>query len=372
MKQHNLKVQKRMFAIFLAYALILSIAFPVQAKTSSTKISVSLGSKRAVIMDMDSGKVLYSKNAKQKCENASTTKLITAIVAVEKNKSLKKKVKVSAKAASTDGVVLGMRRGDSYYLRDLIHAMLLPSANDCAVAIAEGTSGSVDRFMKEVNKKVKKIGCKNTKFATPNGLRSMKTHYTTAYDLALIMKYAYESDTVRNMLKKKHYSFKSLGGRYHSVNSTNHLLNSKDYYCVGKTGNGWTAKYCYTGVYTYKGHSYVIALLGNASDGGKWSDAQKMIAACGQNAKAVAKKLSLNKTSVEVEVGSATKLKVKNTKGKVKWTSKNKKIATVDGTGKVTGRKVGKTTIQAKIYGKTLKCKVRVIESDTQSPQLKS
>lgn len=279
------KTLRHFLTVILAGMMVISIPFPSCAKTASSKISLSLSGKYAVIMDMDTGKVIYSKNAKTKCHNASTTKLMTAVVAVEKNKSLKKKVRISANASSTIAVKLGMTTGDRYYLKDLLYAMLLPSANDCAVAVAEGTSGSVDKFMKEVNKKVKEIGCKNTQFGTPNGLRSSKAHYTTAYDLALIMQYAYENETIRKILKKKQYSFKSLNGRHHTVTNTNRMLNDKNYYCVGKTGNGWTAKYCFTGVYTYKGHSYVIVTLGSSWEGGRFSDARKMIAACKSHAK---------------------------------------------------------------------------------------
>lgn len=311
-------------------------------------------------MDMDSGKVLYSKNAKTKCHNASTTKLMTAIVAVENNKSLNKKVTISGNAASTDGVHLGLSHGSRYRMKDLLHGMLIPSANDCAVAVAEGTSGSVNKFMKAVNKKAKKLGCKKTHFGTPSGLRSGKPHYTTAYDLALIMRYAYKNDTIRKILKKKHYSFQSTGGRRHSVTNTNRLLDSKDYYCVGKTGNGGTAKYCFTGVYTYKGHSYVIATLGSSYEGGRFSDARKMMAACKKNAKEVQKKLSLSKSSVEMEAGSSIELEVKGVKADVAWSSKNKKVAMVDKNGRVTGRQEGTTVIYAKVYGKTLKCKVKV------------
>ena len=285
MKHRYMKKIKHFLLILLTCIMIFSTSFPSCAKTSSSKISLSLSGKYAVIMDMDTGKVLYSKNAKTKCHNASTTKLMTAIVAVEKNKSLKKKIRISSNASSTIAVKLGMRTGDRYYLKDLLYAMLLPSSNDCAVAIAEGTSGSVNKFMKEVNKKAKKIGCKKTHFGTPNGLRSSNTHYTTAYDLALIMKYAYENTTIRKILQKKKYSFKSLSGRRHTVTTTNRLLSSKDYYCVGKTGNGWTAKYCFTGVYTYKGHSYVIVTLGSSQESGRFSDAKKMIAACKRHAK---------------------------------------------------------------------------------------
>lgn len=336
----------------------------VQAATS--KISVSLSSKRAIIIDMDSGKTLYSKNAKQKCHNASTTKLMTAIVAVEQNKSLKKKIKISDKASSPAGgptsVRLEMRAGDRYYLKDLLHGMLIKSANDAAVAIAEGTSGSVNKFMKQVNKKAKKIGCKNTVFGTPNGLQSSKTHYTTAYDMAQIMKYAYQNKTLRNIMKKQRYSFKSLGGRKHSVTSTNLLLKNKTYYCVGKTGYGSTADYCYTGVYTYKGHSYVLVAFGSGSEGARWSDAKKMISACKKNAKEVAKSLALNQTSLELQVGEVAQLKVKRTKGSVKWSVKNSNIVTVDKKGVITAQGQGSTTVYAKVYGRTLKCKVCVTQ----------
>lgn len=350
---------KTFLAIILIGVMIIASSCPVFAKTS--KMALSLSGKRAVIMDMDSGKVIYSKNAKTKCHNASTTKLMTAIVAVEKNNSLKKKIRISSNANSVTGVRLGMSTGDRYYLRDLLHAMLLPSANDCAIAVAEGTSGSVNKFMKQVNKKAKKIGCKNTHFGTPNGLRSSKKHYTTAYDMALIMRYAYNNDTIRKILKKKSYSFKSIGGRYHSVTSTNHLLDSKDYYCVGKTGSGWTAKYCFAGVYTYKGHSYVIVTLGSSGDGERFHDARKMISACKKNAKEVQKSLSLNKSAVEMEIDSSVKLKVKGIKADVKWSSKDKSVAKVDKNGKVTAKKAGKTVISARVYGKTLKCRVKVV-----------
>lgn len=367
MKYGYLRMGTSILAILLIGIIIISTANPVHAKSSTSKISLSLSGKYAVIMDMDSGKVLYKKNAKTKCHNASTTKLMTAIVAVEKNKSLKKKIKISSNASSTIAVKLGMSTGDSYYLRDLLHGMLLPSANDCAVAVAEGTSGSVDKFMKEVNKKVKKIGCKNTRFGTPNGLRSSKTHYTTAYDLALIMKYAYNNDTIRDILKKRSYSFKSTRGRYHHVTSTNQLLGNKDYYSVGKTGNGWTAKYCYTGVYTYKGHSYVIVSLGSSYEGGRWSDAKKMMVACKKNAKEVRENLSLNQEKLEMQVGETKKLNVLKIKADVKWSSKNEAIAKVDKKGKVTGLKAGTTTIRAKVYGKTLKCKVKVTDDTTET-----
>ena len=363
-KRHT--IYNRMFAVLLICIMIISVSYPVKAKSATSKIKLSLSGKSAVIMDMDSGKILFNKNASTKRHNASTTKLATAIVAVEQNKSLKKKIKITNNASFNgsrfDIVKIGMSTGDSYYLKDLLHAMLLKSANDTAVAIAEGTSGSEVRFMKQVNKKMKKIGCKNTVFGTASGLRSNKTHYTTAKDLALIMRYAYQNDIIRTILQKNSYSFKSLGGRKHTVTSTNVLLRNKTYYCVGKTGNGETAKYCYTGVYTYKGHSYVIVTLGNETDSGKWNDAKKMMDACKKHAKEVQKSLSLNETIAEIPVESTFKLKVLKVNGRVTWSSKNPQVASVDENGLVTGKQAGTTTIYAKLYGKKLQCIINVVE----------
>lgn len=272
------KKSKCIMIICMLAVLMNSIRVCAANKNSSG--SISLSGKYAVIMDGETGEIIYKKNAKTKCHNASTTKLMTAIVAVEENDDLKKKVKISGNAAGTDGVKLGMNAGEKYYMKDMISAMLILSACDCAVAVAEGTSGSVDKFMKLTNKKVKELGCKNTRFGTPSGLRSSKTHYTTAYDLALITKYAYDNDTIRKMLKKKSYSFKSAKGRKRSVKTTNFLLDSKKYYCVGKTGSGWTAKYCFAGVYTYKKHPYVITVLGSSGEYGRWSDTKKLIDYC--------------------------------------------------------------------------------------------
>ncbi|MBQ9984255.1 MAG: D-alanyl-D-alanine carboxypeptidase [Lachnospiraceae bacterium] len=338
---------------------------------ATSKISLSLNCRRAVIMDLDSGKVLYKKNANQKCHNASTTKLMTAIVAVENNKSLNKKVRISYNASASNpggstSVRIGMSTGDRYRMKDLLHAMLLKSANDSAVAVAEGTSGSVTKFMKVANRTAKRIGCKNTVFGTPNGLRSSATHHTTAYDMALIMRHAYNNEQLRNIMKKKTYSFRSVNGRYHSVTNTNLLLGSKDYYCIGKTGYGWTADYCFAGVYTYKGHSYVVVALGSGSEGSRWGDTKKMISACKTNAKEVAKTLELNKTTIELTEGDTYQLKVKKTKGTPKWSVKNESIASVDENGQVTGKSAGTTTVYATLYGKKLQCKVRVTKPVTE------
>lgn len=259
--------------------MILMLCFlplPVSAKN---KISVSVNGKRAIIMDMETEEVLYGKNIKKKCENASTTKLLTAITAVDRT-SLSKKVRISNKVVRTEPTCFYFRQGDTYYMRELLRAMLIMSANDASVAVAEGSGGSVNRFLKKMNAKAKKIGCTNTHFATVNGLHTNKKHYTTAYDMALIVKYAYSNAEIRKILKKRTYTVKSTSGKKKKIKSTNILLNSKKYYCVGKTGTGSVARYCFAGVYAYNNHHYVLVTFGCDKDADRWTDVKRMINAC--------------------------------------------------------------------------------------------
>lgn len=252
------------------------LPLPVSAKN---KISVSVNGKRAIIMDMETEEVLYGKNIKKKCENASTTKLLTAITAVDRT-SLSKKVRISNKVVRTEPTCFYFRQGDTYYMRELLRAMLIMSANDASVAVAEGSGGSVNRFLKKMNAKAKKIGCTNTHFATVNGLHTNKKHYTTAYDMALIVKYAYSNAEIRKILKKRTYTVKSTSGKKKKIKSTNILLNSKKYYCVGKTGTGSVARYCFAGVYAYNNHHYVLVTFGCDKDADRWTDVKRMINAC--------------------------------------------------------------------------------------------
>lgn len=273
----NTKTCKKMGLLCFLIVMI-TVSFSLNA-TAKNKISVSVNGKRAIIMDMETEEVLYGKNIKKKCENVSTTKLLTAITAVDRT-SLSKKVRISNKVVRTEPTCFYFRQGDTYYMKELLRAMLIMSANDASVAVAEGSGGSVNRFLRKMNAKAKKIGCKNTHFATVNGLHTNKKHYTTAYDMALIVKYAYSNAEIRKILKKRSYTVKSTNGKKKKIKSTNILLNSKKYYCVGKTGTGSVARYCFAGVYTHKDHHYVLVTFGCDKDADRWMDVKRMINAC--------------------------------------------------------------------------------------------
>lgn len=141
-----------------------------------------------ILMDIDSGRILYSKNINEKRAMASTTKIMTAIIALELG-NIEDLVTISENSAGTEGSSIWLESGEILTLEELLYGLMLNSGNDAAVAIAEHIGGSVEGFTKLMNDKAKEIGAENTNFANPHGLHDDK-HYTTAYDLALITRYA--------------------------------------------------------------------------------------------------------------------------------------------------------------------------------------
>ena len=230
------------------FSLIIILLTPGWSVFASEKSPGNLYALSAVLMDGDSGRVLYQKSGNTPRPNASTTKVMTCILALENGKG-DDYVKVSANAVSQPEVRLGLSIGEQYYLEDLLYSLMLQSHNDSAVAIAECIGGSVDNFSAMMNAKAKEIGCKNTHFVTPNGLdaeNSGGTHHTTAEDLALIMRYAIHNDVFLKITQTEEYSFSDLSKKRHfSVHNTNALLHMTDGVLAGKTGYTGDAGYCY-------------------------------------------------------------------------------------------------------------------------------
>ena len=131
--------------------------------------SLELYARSAVLMDGDSGRILFEKNGSDPRPMASTTKIMTCILALEASDP-SRKITVSSQAASQPKVHLGMTEGQSFYLKDLLYSLMLESHNDSAVAIAECIAGNVDKFADMMNKKASQLGCNSTYFITPNGL----------------------------------------------------------------------------------------------------------------------------------------------------------------------------------------------------------
>ena len=245
-------------------------------------------------MDADTGRVLFEKNGDVFMANASTTKILTCIVALE-NASLDEVVTVSAYAAGMPKVKLYMKEGEHYTLQDLLYSLMLESHNDSAVAIAEHVGGSMEGFAAMMNEMAKEIGCNNSYFITPNGLDAtesgmdvsgnavMKEHGTTAADLSKIMAYcAFYSpmkDTFLQITRTPSYSFTNHEGRSFQLSNHNSFLNMMEGALTGKTGFTNKAGYCYVGALESEGKRFTIALLACGWPNNKtwkWADAKTL------------------------------------------------------------------------------------------------
>lgn len=205
-----------------------------------------LYSKSAVLIDGNSGRILLEKNCKEKMAMASTTKIMTCIIALEKC-DLNKIMTVSKNAEVQPRVRMNVKENEKYYMKDLLYGLMLESYNDVAVVIAENIAGSVEKFAKMMNDKAKKLKMYNTNFVTPNGLDA-EGHYSTAYDMALVGAYASKNSEFRQIVTTMNYSFSDVTGK-RSVTVNNHdRFLSMDADAIGiKTGFTGKAGYCFVG-----------------------------------------------------------------------------------------------------------------------------
>ena len=264
--------------VLMTAVLIICQIFPVKAADDENLYALS-----AVLMDGENGRVLYGKEAYKGRPNASTTKVMTCILALELAKG-DDYVQVSGNAASQPQTRLGMREGQQFYLEDLLYSLMLKSHNDSAVAIAEHIGGSVEGFAEKMNEKAKELGCKDTHFVTPNGLDGEDEggiHHTTARDLALIMAYAIKNATFVHITQTRDYTFTDISGKKHySVHNTNAFLDMETGVISGKTGFTGNAGYCYVCAVRQDERLFIVALLGCGWPGNKnykWSDTKKLL-----------------------------------------------------------------------------------------------
>ncbi len=175
----------------------------------------------AALVEMNTGKLLLAKNPHEKLPMASTTKVMTAILAIE-NCSLEEKVKVTKEAYGTEGSSMYLELGEELSMEDVLYGLMLSSGNDAAVAIAVHIAGSKEAFADMMNEKAQELGLSNTHFVTPNGLPD-DAHYTTAYELALISAYAMQNETFRNIVCTRDYVTKT-GNRKRKLHNKNKTL----------------------------------------------------------------------------------------------------------------------------------------------------
>ena len=250
--------------------------------------NVKLYALSACVLDAETGRVLYGKNENEVRAMASTTKILTCLLALE-NCSMDELVTVSDYAASMPDVQLNMKAGEQYRLYDLLLSLMLESHNDTAVAIAEHVGGSVEDFCKMMNQRASELGCTNSTFLTPNGLdkelvteEGNKKHSTTARELAIIMAECIKNEQfveicrTQSAMIQNHEKTRSFRLENHNA-----LLRTMAGVIAGKTGFTCDAGYCYVGAVERDGTVYICTLLGCGwpnNKNYKWSDMKELIA----------------------------------------------------------------------------------------------
>lgn len=257
---------KKTFAFVLAFTTLILLS---HSFASAETLPPGVSAQSAVLMDQQSGRVLFAKNPHQKRRIASITKIMTAILAIESGK-MNKKVTISDRAAYTEGSSLYLKPGEKMPLKDLVYGLMLRSGNDAAVAIAEFVGGSVEGFTHLMNEKAQQIGMTDTRFGNPHGLDDHRNMYSTAYDMALLTRYAMKNPTFRKIAGTKIYRVKDPDGSGMLVwKNKNKLLTRYKYSTGGKTGYTRIAKRTLVST-AKKGDMSLIAVTLN--DRNDWED----------------------------------------------------------------------------------------------------
>ncbi|MGP7816112.1 D-alanyl-D-alanine carboxypeptidase family protein [Niallia sp. 01092] len=251
--------------IFSLITSILILAIP-----HNTNAAMYVSANSAVLMEQKSGRVLYEKDANTKRRIASITKIMTAILAIESG-NLDEKVTISENAVKAEGSSVYLKVGEKIPLKDLVYGLMLRSGNDAAVAIAESVGGSLDGFVYLMNQKAEEIGMSNTHFANPHGLDDHENHYSTAYDMALLTRYAMNNDTYKKIAGTKKYRSEDPSGEWDRVwNNKNRLLTELyDYSTGGKTGYTKRAKRTLVSTAEKDGLELIAVTLNDPDD---WDD----------------------------------------------------------------------------------------------------
>ncbi|MDF2800327.1 MAG: hypothetical protein K0S61_230 [Anaerocolumna sp.] len=233
----------------------------------------------AALTDADSGRVLYEKNGYKEMPMASTTKIMTCIIALE-NGNLEDVVTISKYASTMPDVQLNVKPGEQYRLKDLLYSLMLESHNDVAVAIAEHIGGSVEGFAKMMNDKAKELGCEHTNFVTPNGLDATN-HYTTAVELSRIGSYAIKNKDFIEITNTSSWQFNELTkGRGFTVSNKDKFLYLYNGAIGIKTGFTNKAGYCFVGAVKQTDKTLVSVVLGSGwppNKSYKWKDTTELM-----------------------------------------------------------------------------------------------
>ena len=239
-------------------------SFPVRASAvNSVETGASAASAKSAILMRSDGSVLFEKNADERLPMASTTKIMTAIIVIEKI-SPDTEVTVADESVGVEGSSMYLQKGETLTVRDLLYALMLQSANDAAVALAYAVSGGIDGFAELMNEKAADLGLKDTHFTNPNGLDD-ENHYTTARELALISRYALENEEFRAIVSTMKYAYTTSLKSGVFVNH-NRLLYSMPN-CIGvKTGYTKRSGRCLVSASNTDGLEFICVTIDDPDD----------------------------------------------------------------------------------------------------------
>jgi D-alanyl-D-alanine carboxypeptidase (penicillin-binding protein 5/6) len=227
-------------------------------------------------MDAASERILYAKNPNLKLRPASTTKLITGMVALD-HLNPDAIVRISEHAAQTPSVSPRLRVGERFSVRSLLALAVMRSVNSAAVALAEATAGSEGAFVELMNKKAAEIGADNSRFINASGLPG-PNQYVTAYDLARIMKASLKYPMIADLINTRALTVHTESGRKLAVKNTNVLLGEESGMLGGKTGYTREARHCFVGAAKKGNNTIISAVLGESQRGNLWVDTSRLIA----------------------------------------------------------------------------------------------
>jgi len=241
----------------------------------STAFAETINARAAVVMEAGTGRVLYAKNPERRLPPASTAKLITAIVAVEKA-DLDAVVTISKNASLVRPLKAGFKEGDKITVEKLLYAALIKSSNDAAVALAEAVAGSEKGFVELMNQKAISIGAKDTKFINSTGLPGLH-QYTTALDLSKIMSCVLSYPKLKEIIATPSVELSTDKGEILSLKNTNKLLWSDGDFIGGKTGYTLRAGHCFVCAAEREKEVIIVAILGSSSREYLWKEAEALI-----------------------------------------------------------------------------------------------
>jgi D-alanyl-D-alanine carboxypeptidase len=251
--------------------MVLVVATQLFGKDPSSE---SISAKAAFLMNAETGEVLYQKNPDLPLPPASTTKVMTSILALESDR-LNEFFQVPRAATLIQPSKINLRHGERVILQDLIYSLLLNSANDASLTVAIGLAGSKEKFAELMTSKAREIGADHTQFKNPHGLTE-KGHFSTARDLALIFQHAMEIPMFREISGQRNWSIQASGQNLRPIQLRNHnrLLWEFDGAVFGKTGYTLAAKRCFVGSVSRDGTEMIVSVLGAKN---LWSDTKKLV-----------------------------------------------------------------------------------------------